>query len=185
MIKETLSLAEEKMGKTIEIFEHELAGTRAGRAHPALLERITVDYYGAPTPLQHLAQISSPEPRVLVVQPFDKSALGSIDKAIQRADLGVSVRVDGTLLRVVVPQLTEERRRDLVRQLKRRMEDEKVAIRNIRREAVDTLKEGLKDKSISEDDQRRADTEIQKLTDRYIKLIDEIGDAREKDLMAP
>ncbi len=185
MVKETLTAAEEKMGKTVEIFEHELAGMRAGRAHPALLERIVVEYYGTPTPLLHLAQINVPEPRILVVQPFDKGSLGAIDKAIQRADLGVSVRVDGTLLRVSVPALTEERRRDLVRQLKRRSEDEKVAIRNIRREAVDSLKEGLKTKAISEDDLRRAETEVQKLTDRYIKIIDEISEAREKDLMTP
>ncbi len=185
MVKETLTAAEEKMGKTVEIFEHELAGMRAGRAHPALLERIVVEYYGTPRPLLHLAQINVPEPRILVVQPFDKGSLGAIDKAIQRADLGVSVRVDGTLLRVSVPALTEERRRDLVRQLKRRSEDEKVAIRNIRREAVDTLKEGLKTKAISEDDLRRAETEVQKLTDRYIKIIDEISETREKDLMTP
>lgn len=185
MIKETLTTAEDKMAKTIEILEHDLAGMRAGRAHPALLERVPVDYYGTSTPLQHMATISAPEPRVLVVQPFDKTALGAIDKAIQRADLGVSSRVDGTLVRVSVPALTEERRRDLVRQLKRRLEDEKVAIRNVRREAVETLKDGAKAKEISEDDQRRAEVDIQKLTDRFIKMIDEIGNAREKDLMTP
>ena len=185
MIRETLTAAEEKMAKTVEIFERELAGMRAGRAHPALLERISVEYYGTATPLQHLAQINVPEPRVLVVQPFDKSILGAIDKAIQRADLGVSVRVDGSVLRVAVPALTEERRRDLVRQLKRRVEDERVAIRSIRREAVDALKEGLKSKAIAEDDHRRSEGDIQKLTDKYIKMIEDIGAVREQDLMTP
>jgi ribosome recycling factor len=158
---------------------------RAGRAHPALLERVSVDYYGVATALQYLASINTPEPRMLVVQPFDKAALGPIEKAIQRADLGVSVRSEGTLIRVIVPPLTEERRKELVRQLKRAVEEEKVAVRNVRRDAVDALKQALKNHEVSEDEERRAEADVQKLTDRFVKIIDEVGETREKELMTP
>ncbi|MCL6496804.1 MAG: ribosome recycling factor [Firmicutes bacterium] len=173
------------MKKTVEIFGHELAGMRAGRAHPALLEKVPVEYYGTPTPLQHLATISAPEPRTLVVQPFDRGAIGAIEKAILKADLGVSVRVDGNVVRVAVPPLTEERRRELVRQVKRRAEEEKVAVRNIRREAVDALRAAEKENQLSEDERRRAEGEVQKLTDRYTKEIDQLAEARERDILTP
>jgi ribosome recycling factor len=158
---------------------------RAGRAHPALLEKVSVDYYGAVTPLAHLASISAPEPRMLIVQPFDKSAIGSIEKAIMKADLGVSVRVDGALLRVSVPALTEERRRELVKQVKRQLEDAKVAVRNIRRDAVDTMKRLQKDGSVTEDEEHRGQADIQRLTDQYIKELEVVAEDREKDIMTP
>lgn len=185
MYKAILDSAEAKMKKTVEIFGRELAGMRAGRAHPALLEKVQVEYYGTPTPLQHLATITAPEPRSLVVQPFDRGAVGTIEKALLKADLGVSVRVDGAVLRVTVPPLTEERRKDLVRQLKRRAEEEKVAVRNIRREALEELRAAEKEHQISEDELRRAESEMQKLTDRYTKEIDQLAEAREQDILTP
>lgn len=185
MSKEILKDTQERMEKTVEAFIRDLAGMRAGRAHPALLEKVSVDYYGSATPLAHLAGISAPEPRVLVVQPFDKTASGSIEKAIMKADLGVSVRVDGAVLRVSVPALTEERRRDLVKQLKRQLEDAKVAIRNIRRDAVESLKKGQKDGVITEDEERRGQSDVQRLTDQHIKELDGVAENREKDIMTP
>lgn len=185
MLKEILKDTENRMQKSVESFTRDLAGMRAGRAHPALLEKVAVEYYGAVTPLQHLASISAPEPRVLVVQPFDKSAAQSIEKAIMKADLGVSVRTDGPLLRVSVPALTEERRRDLVKQLKRQLEDAKVAVRNVRRDAVDDLKKAQKDGTVTEDEERRGQTDIQRLTDQYIKELDQVAEGREKDIMTP
>ncbi len=185
MVKETLAEAEQKMARTVEIFEHELTGMRAGRAHPALLDKVMVEYYGTPTPLPHLAQVSVPEARTLVVQPYDKSAVGAVEKALQRADLGVSIRVDGAVLRLAVPPLTEERRRDLVRQVKRRLEDEKVALRNVRREAQEAIKQAERARELPEDESRRAQEQLQKLTDRYISLLDELGAAKERDLLQP
>jgi ribosome recycling factor len=158
---------------------------RAGRAHPALLDKVMVEYYGTPTPLPHLAQVSVPEARTLVVQPYDKSAVGAVEKALQRADLGVSIRVDGAVLRLAVPPLTEERRRDLVRQVKRRLEDEKVALRNVRREAQEAIKQAERARELPEDESRRAQEQLQKLTDRYISLLDELGAAKERDLLQP
>lgn len=185
MLKDILNSTEEHMQKSVESFVRDLAGMRAGRAHPALLEKVAVDYYGSVTPLQHLASISAPEPRVLVVQPFDKQAVASIEKAITKADLGVSVRADGALLRVSVPALTEERRRDLVKQLKRQLEEAKVAVRNVRREGLDGLKRAQKDGELSEDEERRGQNDIQRLTDQYIKELDRVAEAREKDIMTP
>lgn len=185
MLKDILKETETHMQKSVEAFQRDLAGMRAGRAHPALLEKVPVEYYGSVTPLQHLASISAPEPRVLVVQPFDKTAVGSIEKAIMKADLGVSARVDGALLRVSVPALTEERRRDLVKQLRRQLEDAKVAVRNIRRDGLDSLKRAQKDGELSEDEERRGQNDIQRLTDQYIKELDRVAEGREKDIMTP
>lgn len=185
MVKELLAKTEARMQKTIEAFEHSLSGMRAGRAHPALLEKILIDYYGASTPLQHLAAISTPDSRSLVVQPFDKSAMGAIEKSIMKADIGVSVRPDGAVLRVGVPALNEERRRQLVKQLKRQLEDEKIALRNIRRDAVEELKAAVKAHEVSEDEERRAQADIQKITDRYVKELDQRADSRERDIMTP
>ncbi len=185
MLKDILSEAENKMKKAVEVFERDLNSMRTGRAHPGLLEKIPVDYYGAITPLQHLAAISVPETRSLLVQPFDRQAISAIEKAIMKADLGVSVRVDGTVLRVSVPMLTEERRKDLVKQLRRRLEEEKVAVRNIRREALDLLKTEQKDHRITEDEERRGQNDIQKLTDRYIKELESVAESRERDLLTP
>ncbi len=174
--------AEEKMTHTIEYFQRELQGMRAGRAHPALLDKVSVDYYGTATPLAHLGQVSVPEPRLLVVQPFDKGAVPAIEKAIQKADLGLGIRVDGAIIRLSVPPLTEERRRDLVRQLKRRLEDERVSLRNVRREAQDTIKA---DKALPEDEGRRLLDQLQKLTDRYVRELEELASAKEHDLLTP
>ncbi|AUW93691.1 MAG: ribosome recycling factor [Sulfobacillus thermosulfidooxidans] len=185
MVKDILSDAESKMTKTVESFERDLSSMRAGRAHPGLLEKIPVDYYGAMTPIQHLAAISVPESRMLVVQPFDPSVMSAIEKAIIKADIGVSVRSDGPMLRVSVPALTEERRKDLVKQLRRLLEEEKVAIRNIRRDALESLKAEQKDHTITEDDERRGQTEVQKLTDRFIKELDVLAEHREKDILTP
>ena len=174
--------AEEKMARTIEFFQRELQGMRAGRAHPALLDKVMVEYYGTATPLPHLAQVAVPEPRLLVVQPFDKGAVAAIEKAIQKGDLGLGIRVDGAVLRLSVPPLTEERRRDLVRQLKRRLEDERVSLRNIRREAQEAIKA---DKMLPEDDGRRLLDQLQKLTDRYARQLEELAIAKEHDLLQP
>lgn len=185
MLKDILSDAENKMNKAVDVFERDLNSMRAGRAHPGLLEKIPVDYYGAITPLQHLAAISVPESRMLVVQPFDRNAIAAMEKAIMKADLGVSVRVDGAVLRVSVPMLTEERRKDLVKQLRKRLEEEKVTIRNIRREALDALKSEQKEHIITEDDERRGQSDVQKLTDRHIKDLDGIAEGRERDILTP
>ena len=185
MLKDILSDTENRMRKAIETFERDLNSMRTGRAHPGLLEKLPVDYYGAVTPLQHLAAISVPEPRSLLVQPFDRQAIQAIEKAIMKADLGVSVRVDGTVLRVTVPMLTEERRKDLVRQLRKRLEEEKVAVRNIRRDALDQLKTELKGHNITEDEERRAQSDIQKVTDRFIKELEGVAEGREQDLLTP
>lgn len=185
MLKEILKDTEEHMEKSVDAFVRDLAGMRAGRAHPALLEKVPVEYYGAITPLQHLATISAPEPRVLVVQPFDKTAAGSIEKAILKADLGVSVRTDGAVLRVSVPALTEERRRDLVKQLKRQLEEAKVALRNIRRDGLDGLKKAQKAGDLTEDEERRGQNDIQRITDQYVKELDRVAEGREKDIMTP
>ncbi|MDA8193354.1 MAG: ribosome recycling factor [Thermaerobacter sp.] len=185
MLKDILTSTETRMARAVDAFERELSSMRAGRAHPGLLERIAVEYYGAVTPLQHLASISVPEARLLLVQPFDKGIVGAVEKALLKADLGVSVRVDGSMLRVSVPALTEERRRSLVKQLRRQLEEEKVAIRNIRRDAVDQLKQAAKDHAISEDEERRGQTDVQKLTDQYIRKLDGVAEARERDIMTP
>lgn len=185
MLPNILDDAKTRMQKSVDSFVHDLAGMRAGRAHPALLEKVSVDYYGSVMALAHLASVSAPEPRLLVVQPFDKGAAASIEKAIMKADLGVSVRADGALLRVSVPPLTEERRRDLVKQVKRQLEDAKVAIRNVRRDAVDMLKKSQKQGDITEDDDRRGQTEIQRLTDHFVKELDQVAERREQDIMTP
>ncbi|MGR6836126.1 ribosome recycling factor [Syntrophomonas erecta] len=183
MIKETLSEAEDKMKKTLEHLSRDLASLRAGRANPAMLDKVTVEYYGTPTPLNQLANITVPEARLLVIQPWDKSSIPDIEKAIMKSDLGVNPTNDGNVIRVAIPQLTEERRRDLVKVIKKRGEEAKVAIRNIRRESNDMLKLGEKDKLISEDEVKRGLDEVQKITDKYIKETDVILQAKEKDIM--
>jgi ribosome recycling factor len=184
-LKSALSDAESRMQRTVEIFERELSGMRAGRAHPALLDKVTVDYYGTPTPLAHLAQVNVPEPRTLVVQPYDKAAVASVEKGIQKADLGVSIRVEGGLLRLLIPVLTEERRRDLVRQVKRLLEDQKVAVRNVRREVLEQMKQAERTASLPEDESRRGQEQLQKLTDRHIARLDELGMVKERELLQP
>lgn len=174
---------EEKMKKTINVTKEELNGIRAGRANPAMLDKITIDYYGTITPLKQIASVSAPEPRVLLIQPYDRSAMASIEKAILISDLGLNPSNDGKTIRLNIPQLTEERRKDLAKLVKKTAEEAKVAIRNERREGNDQLKKMQKDGKLTEDDLKKAQDEIQKLTDKYIEKIDELVVIKEKELM--
>ncbi len=183
MLEEILDDARERMQKTIELFRRELSTLRAGRATPSLLDKIRVEYYGVPTPINQLASIGVPEPRLLVVQPWDKSVIPAVEKAILRSDLGITPASDGNLIRLVVPQLTQERRQELVRVVRKKAEDERVAIRSIRREANDLIKDLQKAGEVSEDEARRGTDEVQKLTDRHIKEIDALLAAKEKEVM--
>ncbi|MDH7498342.1 MAG: ribosome recycling factor [Syntrophomonadaceae bacterium] len=174
---------ESRMKKTIEHLVKDLAGLRAGRAHPALLDRVLVDYYGTPTPVNQLGNIGVPEPRLLVIQPWDKTAIPEIEKAIRRSDLGVNPSNDGNVIRIQIPALTEERRRELVKVVRKRAEEARVAARNLRREANDAIKALEKEKAISEDQGKKRLDEVQKLTDNTIKEIDRILQAKEKEIM--
>lgn len=175
---------EEKMLKTIEVVKANFAAVRAGRANAGVLDRITVDYYGAATPLNQVAAISSPDPRTLMIQPWDGSLLKAIEKAIQTSDLGINPQNDGRVIRLAFPQLTEERRKELTKQVKKYGETGKVAIRNIRRDAMEKLKKMKKDSEITEDDQEELEEDIQKLTDKRIKELDELTAQKEAELMA-
>ena len=183
MIKETKKQAQEKMDKSIESLKYELSGLRAGRANPKILDRIVVDYYGTQTPLNQLGNISAPEPRMIVIQPWDSSAIGDIEKAIQKSDLGLNPGNDGKLIRITMPQLTEERRKDLVKTSKKLGEDAKVAIRNVRRHAIQELKDLEKESMITEDELKHAEEDIQKITDQEIKKIDEIIQHKNDEIM--
>lgn len=183
MIDDVLADAEGRMTKTIENLQRELAGIRTGRASPGLIERLEVDYYGTPTPLNQLAGISAPEPRLLVVQPWDRSAMPAIEKAIRSSDLGLNPTNDGQVIRIAIPPLTEERRKALVRVVRQKVEESRVAIRNIRRDALAQVKELLQEKLIGEDDERRAEQQIQELTNRYINEADKIGKHKEAEVL--
>lgn len=183
MIKDIISDAEDRMKKSVEHLSKDLASLRAGRANPAMVEKITVEYYGVNTPINQLANITVPEARLLVIQPWDKSIIADIEKSIMKSDLGITPSNDGNVIRIAIPQLTEERRKDLVKVVKKRAEEARVAVRNIRREANDMLKSSEKDKLISEDESKKGVDEVQKLTDRYIKNIDTILQAKEKEIM--
>ena len=183
MIKEMMMDAESRMEKSIAALKRDLAGLRAGRATPALLDKIQVEYYGVPTAISQMASISVPEPRLLTIQPWDKGTIKNIEKAILTSDLGITPISDGTVIRLAIPPMTEERRLDLVKTVRRRGEETKVAIRNIRREANDLLKEMQKSGEISEDEQKRAQDEVQKLTDRQIKQVDEVLANKEAEIM--
>ncbi|SHG57242.1 ribosome recycling factor [Thermosyntropha lipolytica DSM 11003] len=183
MIKDIINDAEQRMKKAIEHLKQDLASLRAGRANPAMLDKVMVNYYGTPTPINQLANITVPEARLLVIQPWDKSVIPEIEKAIMKSDLGVTPTNDGNVVRVAIPQLTEERRKELVKVAKKRAEDAKVAVRNIRREANDEIKGKEKEKLVSEDEAKKAVDDIQKLTDKYVKEIDLILQAKEKDIM--
>jgi ribosome recycling factor len=174
---------EQHMDKSLSALRRELANIRTGRANPAVIEHLTVDYYGAPTPLQQLANIAAPDPRQLLVQPYDRSALGNIEKAIRASDFGFNPTNDGSTIRIVIPQLTEERRRDFIKLVHKRVEEAKVAVRNVRRDANDTLKKQRKDKELSEDEEKRALEVLQKLTDRAIRDADSIGQIKEAEIM--
>ena len=175
---------DEKMSKTIESVKGDFASVRAGRANAGVLDRITVEYYGTPTPLQQVASISTPDPRTLQIQPWDGSILKAIEKAIQTSDLGINPQNDGRVIRLAFPQLTEERRVELTKQVRKYGENGKVAIRNIRRDAMDKLKALEKKSEITEDDRKEDEKELQDLTDRRCKEIDALTAAKEKELMA-
>lgn len=174
--------AEERMEKAIAALKRDLATLRAGRATPAILDRVQADYYGTPTPVNQLGSITTPDPRTLVIQPWDKSALAAIEKAILKSDVGLTPANDGTIIRLVVPPLTEERRAELVKSTKKFGEEAKVAIRNIRRDANDDIKK-LEKSEISEDESRRHQEDVQKLTDRFVAEVDKILAAKEKEIM--
>ena len=173
---------ESKMKKTAEVLKTQLASVRAGRANAAVLDQITVDYYGVPTPIQQVASVSVPDPRSLLIQPWDASVLKGIEKAILASELGINPQNDGRAIRLVFPQLTEERRKELAKQVKKYGEEAKVAVRNIRREAIDKFKKQQKASEITEDDYKTVEKDIQKLTDDYIKDIEGIADKKEKEL---
>lgn len=173
---------ESKMKKTAEVLKAQLASVRAGRANAAVLDQITVDYYGVPTPIQQVASVSVPDPRSLMIQPWDASVLKGIEKAILASELGINPQNDGRVIRLVFPQLTEERRKELAKQVKKYGEEAKVAVRNIRRDAIDKFKKQQKASEITEDDYKTIEKDIQKLTDDYIKEVDNITDKKEKEL---
>lgn len=182
MIKDALHSAEERMKGAISALELNLNGIRTGRASPALVERLSVDYYDTPTPLQQLATISVPEPRQLLIKPFDQSALKDIERAIKVSDLGLNPSNDGKVIRLNLPPLNEERRRELVKVVHHRMEEARVAIRNVRRDTHDDLREFEKEKMISEDELKRGEADLQKLTDKYVSRVDELGARKEAEV---
>jgi ribosome recycling factor len=183
VIKETIKEAETRMKGAIQSLEDDLSGIRTGRASPALVERLHVEYYGAPTPLIQLASVSVPEPRALLIRPFDTTALKAIERGILASDLGLTPNNDGKVIRLNLPPLTEERRRDLVKVVHNRLEEARVAVRNIRRDLMKDLREFEKEKMISEDDLTRGEEELQKLTDRFVEQIDSVGYQKEKEIM--
>lgn len=183
MIDEALFDAEEKMEKAVVVSRDDLGSIRTGRANPGMFSRITIEYYGAPTPIVQLAGITVPEARLVVIKPYESSQLGAIETAIRNSDLGVNPTNDGSLIRVSVPQLTEERRRDLVKQAKAKGEDAKIAIRNVRRKAMDELKRIQKDGEAGEDEVGRAEGELDKTTARYVGQIDDLVKNKEAELM--
>ncbi len=175
---------DERMLKTIEVVKSNFAAVRAGRANAGVLDRITVEYYGAPTPLNQVANIGSPDPRTLTIQPYDMTLLKAIEKAIQTSDLGINPQNDGRLIRLAFPQLTEERRKELTKQVRKYGEEGKVALRNIRRDAMDDIKKKTKKSELTEDDQKKLEKELQELTDKRCKDIDDLTAKKEKELMA-
>ncbi|MDN7241252.1 ribosome recycling factor [Planococcus sp. N028] len=183
MPKSVMSETEQKMNNAIQAFSRDLSSIRAGRATPAILDKLSIDYYGAPTPVNQVAGISIPEARLIMIQPYDKSVLGDIEKAILKSDLGLSPSNDGSVIRLAVPALTEERRKDLVKQVKKEAEEAKVGIRNIRRDANDEFKKLEKKSEITVDDLRSYSDEVQKLTDSNIAKIDDLAKGKEKEIM--
>jgi len=183
MIKDALNDAEHRMKGAVTALEEDLSGIRTGRAHPALVEKLEVEYYGTPTPLQQLATISAPEPQMLTIRPFDPTSLSVIEKAIRTSDLGLNPNNDGKMIRLTLPALNEERRRELQKVVHKRVEEAKVAVRNIRRDVQDDLREYEKEKLISEDDLERGRDQLQKLTDQYTEKVDEVGKRKEHEIM--
>lgn len=182
-MKELYANTKEKMGKTLEVLRKDYAAIRAGRANAAVLDKVTVDYYGTPTPVNQLASVSVAEARILTIQPWDKSVLNAIEKAIQASDIGINPQNDGTVIRLTFPQLTEENRKVIVKDVSKMAEDSKVAVRSIRRDAMDKLKKMQKASEITEDDLKSGEDEVQKITDGFIKDIDKLASAKEKEVM--
>ena len=182
-MNDTLKIYDEKMGKSCQVLVNEFAGIRAGRANPAVLDKIQVDYYGVPTPIQQMAAISVSEARILVIQPWDKTTLKAIEKAIQSSNLGINPTNDGSVLRIAFPPLTEERRKELCKQVSKMGEETKVAIRSIRRDGVDKLKAMKKNNELTEDDQKNLEEELQKLTDKRCKEVDELVKKKEEEIL--
>lgn len=184
MPKEIINQCEQKMQKSIEALKKEFATIRTGKANPAILNGVSVEYYGSPMPINQIASVSAPEPQMILIKPYDKSILKAIEKAIQTSDLGFNPQNDGDVVRIPIPSLTEQTRKDLVKQAKKIAEENKVAIRNIRRDGMDQLKKLEKDSLISEDELKRRSDELQKVTDKYIETIDKTASEKEKDIMS-
>ncbi len=183
MTKQIIKDADTKMHQTLHVLEQDLMGMRTGRASTALVEKLTVEYYGAPVPLMQLAGISVPESQTIMISPYDRSTIKDIERAINNSDIGLTPNNDGTAIRLNIPALTKERRQDLVKMVSKRLEEARVSIRNIRRSAIDDMRKEQKGGSISEDELRGGEDDIQKLTDRYIKNIDDIGKRKEAEIM--
>jgi len=184
MSTEVLSAAEHKMARAVEAMERDFQGIRTGRASTSLVERIHVDYYGTQTPLNQLAGISVPEPHQIVIQPWDRAVLGAIEKAIIKSDIGLNPQVDGTVVRLNIPPLTEERRKEIVRVVHKRMEEARVEIRNLRRDAADALKREEREGEVGADEAHRQHDQVQRLTDRFIADVDRLGGAKEEEVLA-
>lgn len=183
MSKQVIDQTKDKMEKSVQAYSREIATIRAGRANASLLDKITVDYYGSPTPINQMAGISTPEARLLVIQPYDKTVINDIEKAIMKSDLGISPTNDGSVIRLAVPALTEERRKDLAKLVKKEAEEAKIHIRNVRRDGNEDLKKLEKNGEITEDDLRSYQDDVQKLTDQYIAKIDELAKEKENEIM--
>lgn len=183
MIKEVRKEAESRMRASLQALEDELSGIRTGRATPALVDRLSVEYYGAPTPLQQLATFSVPEPRQILIKPFDPSTIREIEKAIQISDLGLTPSNDGKTIRLTLPPLTQDRREELVRLVGHRVEEGRVSVRNIRRDAIKDLREFEEEKMISEDDLKRGEDDIQKITDEYVEKMNDVGKSKEEEIL--
>jgi ribosome recycling factor len=184
MIDDVFNEAKDRMTKAVEALRRELATIRTGRAHPGLVEHLRVDYYGVPTPLNQLATISVPDPRLLTIQPWDRQAMGAIEKAILKSDLSLTPTNDGAIIRLSIPQLTEERRRELAKVVHKKVEEGRVEVRNIRRDGHEELRRLQREKLISEDDQFRGQEKLQKLTDEYVQQVERLGQEKEAELLA-
>lgn len=183
MIKEIIDSHEERMQKTVEVLKRDFASLRAGRATPALLDKVMVDYYGTPTPVNQVAKISVPEARMIIIQPWEKPMLHEIEKALMKSDLGLTPNSDGSAIRLTIPQLTQERREELKKSINKKAEEAKVALRNLRRDANDALKKLEKGKSITEDELKKGQDDMQKMVDKYVKNVDTVKAAKEKEIM--
>ncbi|MBQ2010016.1 MAG: ribosome recycling factor [Selenomonadaceae bacterium] len=183
MVKEIIANNEERLEKSIAALKREFGSLRAGRATPSLLDKVMIDYYGTPTPVNQVAKVSVPEPRMIMITPWDKSQMHDIEKAIMKSDLGLSPNSDGTAIRLSIPQLTQERRQELVKTVGKKAEEAKVAIRNIRRDGNDAIKKLEKAKEITEDESKKGQESVQKLVDKYIKTVDTLREAKEKEIM--